>query len=137
MSTSTTSSIGVRAGTLGDSTLRPDGIAHLEDPQLAADLAGTPVGWRRLAGEMARRLAAGGVIVRRLDAIENLGGMDVLCTDKTGTLTLGESGASADLLAVAFWVGGVLGLALNGLVMLVVAAVTPPMAPDHLRRFEL
>ncbi|MFO1012751.1 MAG: magnesium-translocating P-type ATPase [Caulobacteraceae bacterium] len=38
----------------------------------------------------ARRLAAGGVIVRRLDAIENLGGMDVLCTDKTGTLTLGE-----------------------------------------------
>ena len=27
------------------------------------------------------------VIVRRLDAIQNLGAMDVLCTDKTGTLT--------------------------------------------------
>ena len=38
----------------------------------------------------ARRLAAGGVLVRRLDAIEDLGGMDVLCTDKTGTLTIGE-----------------------------------------------
>lgn len=34
-------------------------------------------------------MAAGGVIVRRLDAIENLGSMDLLCTDKTGTLTEG------------------------------------------------
>jgi len=34
-------------------------------------------------------MAAHGVIVRRLSAIENLGSMDVLCTDKTGTLTLG------------------------------------------------
>jgi Mg2+-importing ATPase len=37
----------------------------------------------------ARRLARAGVLVRRLDAIEDLGGMDVLATDKTGTLTLG------------------------------------------------
>jgi Mg2+-importing ATPase len=28
------------------------------------------------------------VVVKRLDAIQNLGAMDVLCTDKTGTLTL-------------------------------------------------
>jgi Mg2+-importing ATPase len=34
-------------------------------------------------------MAAGGVIVRRLDSIENFGSMDVLCTDKTGTLTEG------------------------------------------------
>jgi Mg2+-importing ATPase len=27
------------------------------------------------------------VIVKRLDAIQNFGAMDVLCTDKTGTLT--------------------------------------------------
>lgn len=39
----------------------------------------------RGARDMARR----GVIVRRLEAIENLGSMDVLCTDKTGTLTVG------------------------------------------------
>ena len=38
----------------------------------------------------ARGLAARGVIVRQLEAIENLGGMTVLCTDKTGTLTEGE-----------------------------------------------
>ena len=37
----------------------------------------------------AREMAARGVIVRRLEAIENLGSMDVLCTDKTGTLTEG------------------------------------------------
>jgi len=34
-------------------------------------------------------MAAHGVLVRRLSAIENLGSMDVLCTDKTGTLTQG------------------------------------------------
>ena len=30
------------------------------------------------------------VIVKRLNAIQNFGGMDVLCTDKTGTLTQGK-----------------------------------------------
>ena len=37
----------------------------------------------------AQTLARRGVLVRRLPAIENLGSMDVLCTDKTGTLTEG------------------------------------------------
>ncbi|CAM5345075.1 Magnesium-transporting ATPase, P-type 1 OS=Stutzerimonas stutzeri OX=316 GN=mgtA PE=3 SV=1 [Stutzerimonas stutzeri] len=37
----------------------------------------------------ARRMATRGVIVRHLNAIENLGAMDTLCTDKTGTLTRG------------------------------------------------
>jgi len=37
----------------------------------------------------AQLMAQRGVIVRRLTAIENFGSMDVLCTDKTGTLTLG------------------------------------------------
>lgn len=35
-------------------------------------------------------MAKRGVIVRRLESIENFGSMDVLCTDKTGTLTLGS-----------------------------------------------
>jgi Mg2+-importing ATPase len=34
-------------------------------------------------------MAKRGVIVKRLNAIENFGGMNVLCTDKTGTLTEG------------------------------------------------
>jgi P-type Mg2+ transporter len=37
----------------------------------------------------ARRMAQHGVIVRRTAAIENLGSVDILCTDKTGTLTHG------------------------------------------------
>jgi len=43
----------------------------------------------------ARRMTQHGVLVRRLQAIENLGGMDILCTDKTGTLTEGAIALSA------------------------------------------
>jgi len=35
----------------------------------------------------ALRLAKNGVVVKRLSAIEDLGGIEVLCSDKTGTLT--------------------------------------------------
>jgi Mg2+-importing ATPase len=45
----------------------------------------------------ARAMAARGVIVRRLEAIENLGSIDVLCTDKTGTLTTGAMALEAAL----------------------------------------
>lgn len=37
----------------------------------------------------ARTMAQAKVIVKRLSSIEDFGGMDVLCTDKTGTLTVG------------------------------------------------
>ena len=41
------------------------------------------------------RLSRQKVIVKRLDAIQNFGAMDVLCTDKTGTLTRTRSFSSA------------------------------------------
>jgi Mg2+-importing ATPase len=59
----------------------------------------------------AMRMAERGVIVKRLSAIETFGAMDVLCTDKTGTLTEGvvgldgafavDGGASDDVLRLA------------------------------------
>jgi Mg2+-importing ATPase len=48
----------------------------------------------------AQMMANRGVLVRRLNAIENLGSMNILCTDKTGTLTEGVirvEGAYSDL----------------------------------------
>jgi Mg2+-importing ATPase len=45
----------------------------------------------------ARQMARSGVIVRRLDAIESLGSVDILATDKTGTLTSGVIALDAAL----------------------------------------
>ena len=53
----------------------------LTPEMLPDDRHGVPV-QRRVA--MARKK----VIVKRINAIQNLGAMDVLCTDKTGTLTM-------------------------------------------------
>jgi len=45
----------------------------------------------------AREMAERSVVVRRLEALENLGSIDVLCTDKTGTLTEGAVELAAAL----------------------------------------
>ncbi|GAA4366906.1 hypothetical protein GCM10023152_02450 [Agromyces bauzanensis] len=53
----------------------------------------------------ARRMARQQVIVKRLDAIEDLGALTVLCTDKTGTLTESsvELTPSTSMAATATW----------------------------------
>jgi Mg2+-importing ATPase len=45
----------------------------------------------------AKRMARSKVIVKRLDVIEDLGAMSVLCTDKTGTITMGAVGVDRTL----------------------------------------
>ncbi|MGH9085191.1 MAG: cation-translocating P-type ATPase [Acidimicrobiales bacterium] len=47
----------------------------------------------------ARRMADGGAIVRRLEAIETVGSAQLICTDKTGTITTGRL-AVADVVTV-------------------------------------
>ena len=44
----------------------------------------------------ALRRARRQVVVKRLSAIHDLGAMDVLCTDKTGTLTEARIGAARE-----------------------------------------
>lgn len=45
----------------------------------------------------ALRMARNKVIVKKLDAIQNLGAINVLCSDKTGTLTTGEASVASTL----------------------------------------
>lgn len=54
---------------------------------LSPELLPAILSWNLARG--AEALGERGVLVRHLSAIENLGSMDVLCTDKTGTLTEG------------------------------------------------
>ncbi|MBC2932119.1 magnesium-translocating P-type ATPase [Nocardioides sp. zg-1228] len=84
----------------------------------------------------ARRMARDRVVVRRLDTIEDFGAMDVLCTDKTGTLTVGTTrlhaavdadGAPSDLvLALASLNAGLQ----TGFVNPVDAAIVERRRPD-------
>ncbi|MDB5104916.1 MAG: putative magnesium-transporting P-type ATPase [Fibrobacteres bacterium] len=60
-------------------------------PQLLPAIQGLTMA--RGAGRMAKK----GVIVRRLSSIEDFGAMTVLCTDKTGTLTMGMAGLKSAL----------------------------------------
>src|SRR4030095_1065409 len=48
-------------------------------------------------GQGALRMARRKVIVKHLAAIQNFGSIDILCSDKTGTLTSGEMALDAQL----------------------------------------
>lgn len=43
-----------------------------------------------------------GAITKRMTAIEEMAGMDVLCSDKTGTLTLNKITVDKNMIEVAF-----------------------------------
>lgn len=50
------------------------------------------------------RLSQQGAITKRMTAIEEMAGMDVLCSDKTGTLTLNKLTVDRTMLEVSDWV---------------------------------
>ena len=84
----------------------------------------------------ARQMAHQQVIVKRLDTIEDIGAIDVLCTDKTGTLTAGSisftgaldpDGAPSDDVRYLGWVNAA---SQRGFVNPIDAALAAATAPD-------
>lgn len=61
-----------------------------------------------------RRMSARGVLVRRMEAVEGLGSCTVICTDKTGTLTLNELTVTRIATASGLFEVTGAGYALNG-----------------------
>lgn len=51
----------------------------------------------------AHHLSQQGAITKRMTAIEEMAGMDILCSDKTGTLTLNKLSVDKNLIEVRFW----------------------------------
>lgn len=74
---------GLRSGDWGAAMLFAMAVAVGLTPELL------PVIVTATLARGARVLAKHQLIIKRLDAVQNLGAMDVLCADKTGTLTAG------------------------------------------------
>lgn len=74
---------GLRSGDWGSALLFAMAVAVGLTPELL------PMIVTATLARGARALARQQVIIKRLDAVQNLGAMDVLCADKTGTLTAG------------------------------------------------
>lgn len=75
-----------------------------------------------------RRMAARNVIVRRLPAVETLGSVDVVCSDKTGTLTRNQLEVSRVLVPLGGPEDG--GASHDVLVAAVLASDAPPGGAD-------
>lgn len=94
----------------------------------------------------ARRMAAQKVIVKRLVAIENFGSMDVLCADKTGTLTEGTvqlhgaldiQGAPSELTLRLAAINAAFQTGYRNPIDGAITAAAQPLAADVLRLDEL
>ena len=83
--------VGLVAVIVATSVARGDGVATTLQFALVLTIAGIPVAMPTvLSVTMAvgsKILARNGAVVSRLAAVEELAGIDVLCSDKTGTLT--------------------------------------------------
>jgi cation-transporting ATPase I len=86
--------LGAGVGLVGAGLLRGRRVEHLVPAGVSLAVASVPEGLPLLATAAqlaaARRLMARGALVRNTRSIEALGRVDVLCLDKTGTLTEGR-----------------------------------------------
>ncbi len=100
-------------------------------------VAAVPEGLPLLAGvseaAVARRLAERSALVRRLSAVEALGGVDVVCCDKTGTLTRGKLAVTViDDLRDTSEAANRLGDRATQVLLTAALASPPPDSPDAL-----
>ncbi len=81
----------VCAGVFAIGLIRGYGLVRMVQTALSLAVAAVPEGLPTVATTTlalgVRRMRAAGVLVRRLDAIETLGGVQIVCFDKTGTVT--------------------------------------------------
>jgi Mg2+-importing ATPase len=94
----------------------------------------------------ARRMARRQVVVKRLDAIEDIGSIDVLCTDKTGTLTDGSivlavaldpAGAPAEHVRTLGWCNAAAQTGFVNPIDAALLAAAPAQVPEHRRIAEV